>query len=115
MEEYISKEEIDRVLSNRIDRNDECLNGARDKKLFEEEKYFFTLIFEDEQIKALIEELEPSADVRPNIHGHWIKDEENKYHCSKCGRTVKKDWTEDMQIDYPFCHCGADMRGDRND
>ena len=42
--------------------------------------------------------------------GKWIKDEENKYHCSKCGRTVKKDWVEDMEIDYPFCHCGADMR-----
>lgn len=42
--------------------------------------------------------------------GKWIKDKENKYHCSRCGRTVKKDWVEDMEIDYPFCHCGADMR-----
>lgn len=41
--------------------------------------------------------------------GRWIKDEENRYHCSECGRTVKEDCMEDIQLDYPFCHCGAKM------
>lgn len=46
--------------------------------------------------------------------GHWIHSiysEEGKdvYKCSECGRTVNKDWTEDMQLDYPYCHCGAKM------
>jgi len=45
-------------------------------------------------------------------HGEWIKDEENVYHCSCCYRRVHKGSMEDMQIDYPFCHCGADMRGE---
>lgn len=65
----------------------------------------------NEIFKEIIAEI-PSADVRENIQGHWIKNEENIYRCSKCGRTYKKDWTEDMQIDYPFCHCGANMRGE---
>ena len=28
-----------------------------------------------------------------------------------CGRTVKDDMGYDVSADYPFCHCGADMRG----
>lgn len=90
MSEYISKEEINRVLLNRIDMNNKCLSGARESKHFEEEKYFSTLIFEDEQIKALFEEL-PSADVRPNIHAYWKlvnplqSDDGGAYCCSNCG------------------------------
>lgn len=31
-----------------------------------------------------------------------------KYQCSLCGRTIS---TTPMSLaDYPFCHCGADMR-----
>lgn len=88
MSEYISKQEINRVLLNRIDMNNKCLSGARESKHFEEEKYFSTLIFEDEQIASLIEELS-SADVRPNIHGHWEEDsKEGFHHCSKCGQII---------------------------
>lgn len=49
---------------------------------------------------ALCEEQEPKT-------GHWIKDADKTYHCSLCGRIVRKDWIEDMEIDYPYCHCGA--------
>ena len=109
MSEYISKQEINRVLLNRIDMNNKCLSGARESKQFEEEKYFYTLILEDEQIKALIEESAPSADVRPNIHGHWIKDEAlsitiDMYKCSICSSLSGAKH-------YNFCpKCGADMR-----
>ena len=43
--------------------------------------------------------------------GEWIKVDENTYRCNLCGKTVHKDLTEDMKIDYPYCHCGADMGG----
>ena len=32
------------------------------------------------------------------------------YKCSCCGRTVRDDTGYDVSKDYPFCHCGADMR-----
>lgn len=34
------------------------------------------------------------------------------YKCSECGRTVRDDTGYDVAKDYPFCHCGADMRGE---
>lgn len=37
---------------------------------------------------------------------------EYKYQCSLCGRTIST--TPMFLADYPFCHCGADMRkGDK--
>ena len=117
MSEYISKEEINRVLLNRIDMNNKCLIGARESKHFEEEKYFSTLIFEDEQIKALFEESAPSADVRPNIHGHWVDEKVGRwfagdiFKCSECGNTLNRSGVNCGRGDANFCpNCGADMR-----
>lgn len=47
--------------------------------------------------------------------GEWIKNEgkdirDNFYTCSKCGRTVNVLCGETLS-DYPFCHCGAKMKG----
>ena len=57
--------------------------------------------------------------------GKWIKEEskslEGMYRCSECGRRVE-DLTDDLRIHagledstiadiYPFCHCGAKMKG----
>lgn len=54
--------------------------------------------------------------LKPLKTGHWIKDYDNStldglYHCSVCGRKL---WIpkEEAVSDYPYCHCGADMRGD---
>jgi hypothetical protein len=53
--------------------------------------------------------------------GEWIKVKENRmsidmsgelvtqYKCSKCGRGIAT--LPSKLADYPFCHCGADMRG----
>ena len=46
--------------------------------------------------------------------GVWIKNEgkdirDNFYTCSKCGRSINVICGETIE-DYPFCHCGADMR-----
>ena len=47
--------------------------------------------------------------------GEWIETQRGihitDYKCSCCGRTVRDDTGYDMASDYPFCHCGADMRG----
>lgn len=46
--------------------------------------------------------------------GKWIEEQRGikvtQYKCSECGRTVIDDTTYDVAEDYPFCHCGADMR-----
>ena len=48
--------------------------------------------------------------------GKWIMEYKGaavtSYKCSECGRTVKDDTGYDVSKDYPFCHCGADMRED---
>lgn len=48
--------------------------------------------------------------------GEWIETQRGihvtDYKCSCCGRTVRDDTGYDVASDYPFCHCGADMRGD---
>lgn len=51
----------------------------------------------------------PSADVRPNIHGHWILDVyDNSVTCDKCGCCIYLD--DIMNGDGYFCpNCGADM------
>jgi DNA-directed RNA polymerase subunit RPC12/RpoP len=45
--------------------------------------------------------------------GHWIEEEKGLhitvYKCSECGRTVMDDSGYDVNVDYPFCHCGAKM------
>ena len=53
--------------------------------------------------------------------GTWNKEQTiygwdgKSYQCSVCGRSVHLDTeVEDINLDYPFCHCGADMRGDND-
>lgn len=50
-------------------------------------------------------------------HGRWVfKDLHNGkiwYECSICGRKIHV--RDKIQLsDYPYCHCGADMRGEKN-
>lgn len=106
MSDYISKEDISRVLLGRIGANESCLNNARKLRNHEGEQYFHNLVFEDEQIASLIEGL-PSADVRPNIHGHWRTESQKELsYCSECGFTK---WVDDIRL-YKFCpNCGLKM------
>lgn len=51
----------------------------------------------------------PAADVRENVHGEWLADEEGAVYCSECLQYPFEyhiaGWSSD------FCqHCGADMR-----
>lgn len=58
-------------------------------------------------------------------HGKWIEVDICNCHatlkCSVCDRVIEPTFTfdeysyEDIKEFYPFCHCGADMRGDENE
>ena len=108
MSEYFSKEDISRVLLERIGANESCLSNARKLGNHEGEQYFHNLVFEDEQITSLIEEL-TTYSFPDREKGEWKKIwrddcECSEYVCSKC------DCGEDYVTD--FCpNCGADMRG----
>lgn len=44
--------------------------------------------------------------------GEWLKCEVGLFKCSICGRHICTSISNDSPyIDYPFCHCGAEMRG----
>ena len=111
MEEYISKEEI----------IDECRQYAnheynvqfkpdvsKDRKHDSEVAMFMC-----EHFRKFVKEL-PSADVRPNIHGHWevvsdgYGDDAYICECSECKDTV---WVyKDTDRKWNYCpNCGAIM------
>ena len=48
--------------------------------------------------------------------GKWIEfPNHTAYKCSECGRIIQTaDGRKNVSKHYPFCHCGADMRGERN-
>lgn len=63
------------------------------------------------EIEEIIDEM-PSADVRENIHGEWIRQE---YYCV-CSNCHKYYISIGDKYDFNFCpRCGADMRGEQND
>ena len=64
----------------------------------------------------MLEEIEdiPTADVQPVRRGRWIITDDVEHFiavCSECGRTEDSRAIKDM----PYCHCGADMRGEGNE
>jgi len=65
-------------------------------------------------IEAFNKAVEALKAERP--HGEWIENKgkdirDHFYTCSICGRTINVICGETLK-DYPFCHCGADMRGE---
>ena len=85
MNEYISKQAL---LDKTVKRN---------------HAWLYTTNSEGKNLKEIVDEL-PPADVRPNIHGHWIEKEGSIYVCSEC---------EGAELfEAKFCHtCGAIMDG----
>ena len=58
----------------------------------------------------------PTADVRENVHGHWIVTGRTNIYggievtCSECGDTLMVQY---LELEH-FCrNCGADMRGEK--
>lgn len=61
---------------------------------------------------------EPTLDVKPVVHAHWIPEYPNKrtgkaywHKCSECGRSVFDNRQVSIdEMGYAFCpHCGAKM------
>ena len=68
--------------------------------------------------KKILERIDNQPPAQPERKtGKWILVEESikiaAYKCSECGRTVWTDKGYDVMKDYPFCHCGAEMRGEQ--
>ena len=65
--------------------------------------------------KAWIES-QPSAQPE-RIKGHWVEiaSSNHTYKCSVCGRLLVNitDGKNNAAKNYPYCHCGADMRGEQ--
>ena len=53
------------------------------------------------------------------IKGHWVEiaSSNHTYKCSVCGRLLVNitDGKNNVAKNYPYCHCGADMRGEQDD
>ena len=60
----------------------------------------------------------PSAQPE-RIKGHWIEItlSNHTYKCSVCGRLLVNitDGKNNVAKNYPYCHCGADMRGEQDE
>ena len=59
-------------------------------------------------------------DAQPErIKGHWIEItlSNHTYKCSVCGRLLVNitDGKNNVAKNYPYCHCGADMRGEQDE
>ena len=70
----------------------------------------------DKYIEALDLAIKGLRNERP--HGKWIKITKNgtipvEYICSVCGRKIFDNYEHQIPQSefYPYCHCGADMRG----
>lgn len=60
--------------------------------------------------------LDEMPTVESRQKGKWMKRDsydrrDNFYVCSECGRIINIICNAHLE-DYPFCHCGADMRGE---
>lgn len=71
----------------------------------------------DCKLEAFLHDL-PSVQPKRKT-GKWILVKEYikiaVYKCSECGRSVWDDKGYDVVKDYPYCHCGADMRGEQDE
>ena len=48
------------------------------------------------------------------IHSFYSEDNKDVYKCSECGRFITLDKSDNLS-NYPYCHCGADMRVKMNE
>jgi hypothetical protein len=80
----------------------------------------------DEYAKGYMEALDnveevinnaPTVEAKPVVHGKWNIG--SKPRCSVCGKSALREYDRDDWLSYvpsDFCpHCGADMRGGKNE
>lgn len=68
-------------------------------------------------IRAVLYEITIMPSAQPErIKGHWVEiaSSNHTYKCSVCGRLLVNitDGKNNVAKNYPYCHCGADMRGE---
>ena len=67
-----------------------------------------------EALKMLIDKIEHAPTIEERKKGEWIEltNTNHTYVCSACGRMLVNitDGKNMVMKNYPFCHCGADMR-----
>jgi len=72
--------------------------------------------FTEDAIKELLELLKAEPERKT---GRWLEltNTNHTYVCSVCGRMLVNitDGKNTVTKNYPFCHCGADMRGNSDD
>lgn len=76
--------------------------------------------FDEDLQKKLMERMNTLPAAQPQrIKGHWIEiaSSNHTYKCSVCGRLLVNitDGKNNVAKNYPYCHCGADMRGGEDD
>ena len=100
---------------------DRYINGVANTKHYIRECRHCKATFANwyRSIKKANEAWNRRADAVPVAHGEWInKPKTCVFICSMCGREVKTFHTNDIKVvndEYPFCHCGADMRRESED
>lgn len=71
------------------------------------------------QITAWLRELQERRKEPKRVKGRWIEisSTNHTYKCSECGRLLVNitDGKNNVSKHYPYCHCGADMKGEPND
>lgn len=72
------------------------------------------------QITAWLRELQERRKEPKRIKGRWIEMlsyKNHTYKCSECGRLLVNitDGRNNVSKHYPYCHCGADMKGEQNE
>lgn len=65
-------------------------------------------------VRNFVKDFPPVTPTRKK--GKWIKVTETEfgigYKCSECGRFILTESIDERKLkDYPYCHCGAEMRG----
>lgn len=72
------------------------------------------------QITVWLRELQERRKEPKRVKGRWIEIlsyKNHTYKCSECGRLLVNvtDGKNNVVKHYPYCHCGADMRGEQNE
>ena len=71
------------------------------------------------QIAEWLIELQERRKEPKKVKGRWIEmlSYKHTYKCSECGRLLVNitDGRNNVSKHYPYCHCGADMKGEPND
>lgn len=103
--------------------NDDLISRGALKVAISEATYGFTEIpIRVDKVIALIDNSPSMGATEERSQGAWVKVKEERmsvdmsgeivtrYKCSKCGRVIAT-FPSKLAEYYPFCHCGAKMKG----